>query len=213
MHKIIKMKLLLIGLLSGLAFNNVWALSKPVVEGTDYTIISGVPVTNEPKGVVNVKEFFAFTCVHCRDIEPMLQKTLLPNKKIDFDKIHVAWDSNSMNFAKLSITIKLMNLNKLYVPAFNAFFDRRDLTNPAELKTFLAQNGLSKDQVDKFLATYNSFTANSKAAEAKKLTEAYNITATPTFIVADKYQVMPAVPERLLEVVQELVKKATADSK
>ncbi|MDQ5920806.1 MAG: hypothetical protein QG673_862 [Pseudomonadota bacterium] len=207
----IKTKLLLLMFFTAITVGKVMAVSKPVVEGTDYTVISGVPVTNEPKGVVNVKEFFAFSCIHCKDIEPMVEKNFASNKKIDLEKIHVAWEENSLNFAKFNATISLLNLNNLYIPAFNAVFDRQNLTDQTVLKGFLGKNGLSKAQIDKFMSTYNSFTVNSKAAEAKNLTTMYNITATPTFIVADKYEVKSALPDRLIEVIQELVKKAAAD--
>lgn len=207
----IKTKLLLLMFFTAITVGKVMAVSKPVVEGTDYTVISGVPVTNEPKGVVNVKEFFAFSCIHCKDIEPMVEKNFASNKKIDLEKIHVAWEENSLNFAKFNATINLLNLNNLYIPAFNAVFDRQNLTDQTVLKGFLGKNGLSKAQIDKFMSTYNSFTVNSKAAEAKNLTTMYNITATPTFIVADKYEVKSALPDRLIEVIQELVKKAAAD--
>lgn len=183
--------------------------AQPVVEGADYTVITTpVPATPEPKGKVNVKEFFSFTCIHCKDIEPMVDSTLVPNKKIDMKRIQVAWDPTTSNYAKLNITIEMMNLSKLYTPAFTATFAHQDLNDPATLKTFLTQNGLNKDQVDKFMSTYNSFTVTAKVGENKNLMTTYNISGTPTFIVADKYMVKPALPARLIEVVQYLVNKS-----
>lgn len=208
-------KNILLVIFGGFILNQANAVnSKPIVEGVDYTILSTpVPATGEPKGKVNVKEFFSFSCIHCKDIDPMVENTLVPNKKVDLDKIQVVWDANTSNFAKLNATIVLMKLNKLYTPAFNAVFSRQDLNDPKVLKSFLLANGLTDDQANKFIATYNSFTVSSKVSEYKTMSTTYNITGTPTFIVADKYVASPALPDKLIDVVQQLVVKAANEKK
>jgi len=191
--------------------------TKPIkiTEGKDYTLLS-VPVqkTAEPRGVVNVKEFFMFTCIHCKDIDPFVEKQLLSNKSIDLTKIHVVWDEKvSPGYAKLNATLQLTKLNKLYAPAFAAYEAKQDLNNVDTLKKFLAKNGLKTEEINKFMETYNSFTVVSKVSEYKVLTSKYNLTGTPTFIVGDKYIVSPAVPERSLQVIQALVQKVNVESK
>ena len=58
------------------------------------------------------------------------------------------------------------------------------------------------------MGLYNSFDINQKVALDKQLTSdvRYNITGTPTIIVADKYIIKPALPKRLIEVLDYLVK-------
>ena len=202
---------ILLVLAGSLVLGQAVAAAQPVVEGTDYTVLTTpVQKTPEPKGKVNVKEFFSFTCIHCKDVDPMVEGILIPNKKIDMSKIHVTWDATTSNYAKLNATLQLMKLNNLYTPAFTATFARQDLNDQTILKAFLSQNGLNADQVNKFMSTYGSFTVNSKVSEYKSQMNTYNITGTPTFIVADTYVVKPAQPERLIEVVLYLVNKATA---
>ena len=184
------------------------------VEGVDYTIIpNSAKVVKSKSGKVNVKEFFSFTCMHCKDVEPLVQEYIATNKNIDMQQIQVVWgsDANMVAFAKLNATIQLLKLNKLYIPAFNAVFARQNINDPMVLKTFLASNGLTKAQIDNFLTMYNSFDISMTVGKYKSMTEdtKYNITCTPTFIVADKYIVSPAQPPRLIEVVKALVNKVS----
>lgn len=210
------MKKFLLAFIGGLLINTTFAASSSVqlVEGKDYTLLSTpVQKTVEPKGRVNVKEFFSFACIHCKDIEPLVEQGIVPNKKIDLDKIHIVWGDQSelVALAKLSATIQALNLNQLNVPVFNAVFSRQDLSDPKNLKPFLSQNGLKPDDVNKFMSTYNSFTIAGKTGEYKNLVSAYNVTGTPTFVIADKYVASPALPARLVVVVQALVDKALAE--
>jgi thiol:disulfide interchange protein DsbA len=217
LNRQLNIKNLLLGLLGSLLLNQAIAATPataPIVEGTDYTVITTpVPKTPEPKGHVNVKEFFSFSCIHCKDIEPLVATTLLPDKKVDLNRIHIVWNPPTPGYAKLNATIQILKLDKLYTPTFNAIFAQQDLNDPAQLKSFLLKNGLSQDQTNKFMSTYDSFTVNSKVSEYKTMMDTYNITGTPTFIVADKYVAKPALPDRLIQVVQQLVAKAAAEKK
>lgn len=202
-------KNLLIVLLGSFMLNQAIAAPAPIVEGTDYTVLTGIQPTTEPKGKVNVKEFFSFACIHCKDVEPLVETTIEPDKKVDLNRMQVIWGDNTVGYAKLNATIQMMKLNKLYTPAFDAVFAHQDLNDPVVLKKFLSSNGLNKDQISKFMSTYDSFTVSSKVSEYKTLGTTYNVTGTPTFIVADKYVAKPALPNRLIEVVQQLIVKAS----
>lgn len=204
--------------IGSLLISNTFAATTPavkLVEGTDYTVLAtAVPKTQEPKGKINVKEFFSFTCIHCKDVEPILEQSLVNEKNVDLTKIQVVWGEQAQlaGFAKLNATIQAMNLNQLNVPVFTAVFANQDLTDQKTLKSFLGANGLKADDVNKFMSTYNSFTIASKVAEYKSLTTTYGIDGTPTFVVADKYVAKPAQPARLILVVQALVEKARQEA-
>lgn len=205
-------------LIGGLLIGNTFAAATPqiqLVEGKDYTILTTpVQKTVPPKGQVNVKEFFSFTCVHCKDIEPLVEQAIVPNKAVDLNKIQVVWGDQPdiAGFAKLSATIQALGLQQLNVPVFNAVFANQNLNDPKTLKTFLGQNGLKAADVNKFMTTYNSFSIAGKVGEYKNQTTSYGITGTPTFVVADKYVASPALPPRLIMVVQALINKAQQDA-
>jgi thiol:disulfide interchange protein DsbA len=203
------MRKLLLVLLSGMFLNCAYAeKSISIKEGVDYIVINTpVSPTPEPAGKINVKEFFSFVCIHCKTLDPLIENTIAVNKNVDFNKIQVVWDENSANLGRLNATLQVLKLHRLYLPIFDAIFARQDLSNLETLKALLTKNGLTAKEVAGFMDTYNSFTVSAKVNEYKKLTAVYNITATPTFIVGDHYIVQPAQPERLANVVQELVKQ------
>ena len=203
-------KILLVVLYSSMIVKVIALGNNNVVEGVDYVLITpSVPSSNVAKGKVNIKEFFSFNCFHCKDMESIVEDNFLSAKHIDFDKIQIVWPEKEIfvAYAKLNATIQLMNLNKLYIPVFLAIGNREDLSNKEKLKSFLLKNGLSKSQIAIFSSTYNSFSVDSKVKEYIKLTSAYGINGTPTFVVADQYMVKPALPNRVIEVVRYLVDK------
>ncbi|MCX8514431.1 MAG: hypothetical protein RL017_193 [Pseudomonadota bacterium] len=222
MKKFKALKILLIGFYI-VTFNFAYAQVKPIVEGVDYTILaSAVDPTVEPKGKVNVKEFFSFSCPFCKAAEPFVDASLIPNKSIDLERVQVVWDDVTATYAKLNATLDIMNITKMYPIIFNEVKAEQGIegkeyvqgiNQPSKIKSLFATNGYSAAQVDKIMATYNSFSVSAKVAQYKTMMTKYNINSTPTFIVADKYVVSAASPARLVEVVQELVKKQLQNKK
>ncbi len=202
-------KLLLV--LSYLVVSVTYAAGFKPVEGKDYKIVALPPTSQQEPGKVEVKEFFSFGCIHCKDVDPMVEEQLVPNKKVVLNRIQVVWndDATIMTFAKLNATIQILGLTKLYTPTFNAVFNGDTLNSDAQVQGFLTKSGLTTSQVKQFMDTYNSFTVSAKVGQYKDMTKSYNITGTPTFIVANKYVVSPALPEQLIQVVQFLVNKAS----
>lgn len=183
-------------------FFSINVVATPVVQGVDYTLAVNSQATASPPGKVNVKEFFSFTCIHCKDIEPLIETSILKNKRVDLERIQVPWNEATTNLAKMNATYKIMNLNTLYAPTFNVVFAGQDLSKPLVLTNFLQQN---KVAVTKFMSLYNSFTVNAKVGEYKDLMKAYKIEGTPTFVVANKYVLKPAQPARTIEVLEYLI--------
>lgn len=185
-------------------------------QDVDYTVIANSTVTKSAKAdKVNVKEFFAFTCIHCKDLEEPLGKLMSVNRNIKLDKIYVIWndDPAMKSFGKLNATIQVLNLNKLYLPVFTAIFNRQNLTDPIILKNFLSSNGFSKPQIDNFFNVYNSFDVDAIVGKYKSMTldPKYKIEGTPTIIVADKYIVNAAPPAELIKVTNALVNKVKTE--
>ncbi len=180
-----------------------------IEEGIDYKLLSvPISVVSIPRGKVHVIEFFSYNCFHCRAVEPLIKEKLAPNKKIVLDTIQIVYDEKYNGaFARINATIKILNLGRLEKAIFTAVAEQKDFNDVAQLKQFLAKNGLNEKQIEQFMDTYNSFTVNGKVNEYKQLTTKYNVIVTPTIVVADKYVVSPAQPEKLIQVTQALVNK------
>lgn len=226
------MKKLLFIMLFGFIFSSFAEGAQPnnaaIKEGTDYTQINpiGVVPANLGSGKVNVKEFFSFACYHCKMTEPFVQQSIVNNPKIDFQMIQVNFGGDAYTgFAKIAATLNNLKSNKaiyaLYPKVFDATFQveksggdvnkfEQNLATEKGLRSFLTTNQISKKDQNTFINVFNSFSINAKTQEFTNLTSKYNITGTPTFIVADKYMVSPAQPERLVYVVNQLVNQLSA---
>lgn len=209
------MKKLLLGLFAIINLASANAADIQIKEGTDYTILSGVSklVPTKP-GKINVTEFYSYTCIHCSVLEPLLDSWYATTKNVDLNRIQVVWENNYSGYAKINATAQLLNLSSTFnQKIFQATItDRQNLENPSQLQSFLNAN---KNLVDpkKFMSTYNSFTISTKPQEYSQYTQAYNVTATPTIIVDNKYVPTGAQPERLMQIVQALVDKAKKEHK
>jgi thiol:disulfide interchange protein DsbA len=195
------------GLLFLLLTFNIVAINS-IKEGVDYTVIDKKIKINKNKPI-NVKEFFSFSCIHCKELEPLLDEYQVNNlKKIELQRIHVVWgdDQIMLKLAQLNATISIMGKSKELNPlVFAAIFMQNNLTDMDLLKQFLKKNKIDEN---KFMAIYNSFEVNKLVATYKALTSniKYNISGTPTVIVDDKYIISPAVPSRIIEVLNYLIK-------
>ena len=203
-------KKFLFGVLVSILMVNSFAATK-IVEGKDYTVISTQQNTTSSK--VNVLEFFSFGCVHCATLEPLLEtwQASPAAKNVTLQKIQVVWEGNFVGLAKLNATLEAMNLQRIDEAVFNAVMNQhQDLQDLKQLEIFLKAQ---KIDVAKFMAVYNSFAIDAKTKEYANLTKKYNISGTPTVIVDNRYQLTPAQPPRIMEVMQALVEKSLAENK
>jgi len=180
--------------------------------GKDYTLMSKPqPVANPKK--VEVIEFFSYTCIHCFHLDPLI--TAWANKKpanVDFRKEQIVWQKPMEGFARLFATMNATaTLPRLNGPVFDAVMQQKiNLGDPAVLNDWLKkQRGIN---VGQFMQAYNSFGVNSQVARAGQITRTYEVEGTPTIVVNGKYALSPATPERLMEVLNDVIAKAKAES-
>ncbi len=202
-------KKFLFGFLISILMVNSFAATK-IVEGKDYTVIATKQSTTN--GKISVLVFFSFACVHCATLEPLLEtwQASPAAKNVELQKIQVVWEGNFVGLAKLNATLEAMNLQRLDEAAFDAVMNQhQDLQDLKQLEIFLKAH---KIDVAKFMAVYNSFAIDARTKEYANLTKKYNIAGTPTVIV-NRYQLTPAQPARIMEVMQALVDKSLAENK
>ncbi|MBP4044034.1 thiol:disulfide interchange protein DsbA/DsbL [Chromobacterium violaceum] len=181
--------------------------------GKDYTMLSTPQPVADPKKV-EVIEFFSYHCIHCYDDDPAFNawsKTLPAD--VSFRKEQIVWQKSMEGFARMFATFNATGtFDKLHRAAFDAQIKQRvDLSKPEQFTGWIKQ----QKGVDsaKLLQTYNSFGINAQVARATKITRDYQIQGTPTVIVNGKYVVVTATPERMIQVMNELVAKTRAEKK
>lgn len=187
-------------LISGLA-------QAAVQEGKDYTVLSK-PVTQKQKDKIEVLEFFAYSCVHCARLDPILlkhSKTFAQDTYLRTE--HVVWDPSMLGLARIAAAINASGTKYQANPAvFNALFEQKvNLGDPNTFKSWVAQQkGFDSAKV---LAAFNSANNPIEAKRMQDLTAQYGIDATPMLIVGGKYKVKMQDFTQAMQTVDELITK------
>ncbi|HMM47732.1 MAG TPA: thiol:disulfide interchange protein DsbA/DsbL [Thiobacillaceae bacterium] len=194
---------------------SVLAAPDEIFEGHEYTRVkSPQPLATGNK--VEVLEFFWYRCPHCFQLEPALNnwtKTLPRDAQIR--RVPAVFRDDWMPGAKLYYTLEQMNLlGKLHNKVFDAYhLENVNLNDPGVLGGWIAKQGVDRK---KFEDVYRSFSVQSKAMQGGRLATAYAISGVPAFIVDGKYVTsvsMAGSPQRLFEVLDQLIAKARAERK
>ncbi|RQW28120.1 thiol:disulfide interchange protein DsbA/DsbL [Rhodobacteraceae bacterium CH30] len=183
-----------------------------IVAGKDYNVLPKAQPT--APGKIGVVEFFSYSCIHCYNLEPVMAswKKSQP-ADVAVSREQVMWGKNMEGFVKLQATMKATGTEeKLHRPAFEAVMKQRiNLGDEAVLAGWIAkQPGVDGKR---FMETFKSFGMQAAVNRAAKLTRDYQVEGTPLVVVAGKYAVAPAEPQRIVQVVDELVAKVRAEKK
>lgn len=180
-----------------LSMGSVFAQTPNLVAGKDYDLVqvTSQQAVAQPKvGKPLVIEFFWYGCPHCYHMEPLVKKLIADRKgDIEFIRIHAGFP-NWASGAKLSLTIKEMGLeDKLHDAIFDTIHAKHiNIMDDAQKRdAFLKTQGVD---VTKFNEVYNSFAIATKLNQLKATSIAYKIQSTPSFVIDNKYEVYPGLP-------------------
>jgi len=143
----------------------------------------------ESDGKIEVLEFFWYGCIHCYNLEPMVEKweKTLP-KDVQFRRVPAVFNDRWAIDASIFYALEAMGLiEKLHRPLFDAIHKDRLRTDVQ--KDFM--EWLQKQGVDtkKFSETMKSFGVQSKMRRAAQMTALYKIDGTPAMAVHGRYTV------------------------
>ena len=157
------------------------------VEGKQYVRLSQ-PLPSAAGGKIEVVEFFWYGCPHCNDFEPMLDAWA---KKVPADvlfrRVPVAFrDEPFGSHQRIFYALEAMGqVEAMHRKVFYAIHnDRARLDKPADISAFMAKNGLDGA---KFLDLFNSFSVQTKARQAKQLSESYKIDGVPALGIQGRF--------------------------
>ena len=159
------------------------------VEGQHYVRLSTpAPVTlSSPDKKVEVVEFFWYGCPHCFAFEPVLEAwTRGLAADVAFRRVPAGFTSQYQVHQRVYYAFEEMNLLATHHRRFfNAIHSQNmRLNTEAEIAGFMAANGVDSD---KFMATFKSFSVNSKATRARQLSEAYKIDGVPALGIHGRF--------------------------
>ena len=175
-------------LLGALALLPLATRAQQAGEGAAYsTLKNELPL--ETTGKVEVAEFFWYGCIHCYNLEPLLEKWV-PRLPADthFRRIPAVFNERWAHDALIFYAFDVLGvLEKLHRPFFDAIHkDRLKTDNLTALGEWLTKNGLDPKTFD---ATMKSFGVQSKAKRAAQLTNASRIDGTPALMVQGRYTI------------------------
>jgi thiol:disulfide interchange protein DsbA len=147
------------------------------------------PVQVETEGKIEVLEFFWYGCIHCYNLEPLLEPWVkkLP-REAQFRRVPAVFNERWAHDATIFYTFETLGvLEKLHRPFFDAIhLNRLRTDDPKALAEWLQKQGLDPN---KFTETMKSFGVQSRMRRAAALTTAYKVDGTPSLAVQGRYTI------------------------
>lgn len=147
------------------------------------------PLQVETQGKIEVLEFFWYGCIHCYNLEPVLEPWLkkLPPEAV-FRRVPAVFNPRWGHDATIYYTFEALGvLDRLHRPFFDAIHrDRLRTDDPKALAEWLQKQGLDPK---KFTETMSSFGVQSKMRRAVAMTAAYKVDGTPAMAVNGRYTI------------------------
>ncbi len=173
-------------------------------EGTDYVRLGRPAPVDAPAGQIEVLEFFAYTCIHCFNFEPVMADWIKKKPvNVVVKRTPVKFSDAFVPMQKLYYALDAMGLvDKLHEKVFSAIHvDKQRLTTPEAIIDWVAKQGVDRA---KFTGVYNSFAVAGKANRATQLQDAYQVEGTPALGVAGRFYV-PGQGPRSIVVAEALI--------
>jgi thiol:disulfide interchange protein DsbA len=173
-------------------------------EGEDFIRLPKPAPVESSAGQVEVLEFFAYTCIHCANFEPVFEEWIQKQPAhVKVRRMPVAFSPAFVPLQRLYFTLEAMNLvDKLHAKVFQAIHaERLPLTTPAAITDWVVKQGVDRA---KFTEVYNSGPVGEKANRAVQLQDAYGVEGTPSLGIAGRYY-LPGQGPRTLAVANALI--------
>jgi thiol:disulfide interchange protein DsbA len=143
----------------------------------------------ETQGKIEVIEFFWYGCIHCYNLEPLIEswEKKLPDD-VQFRRVPAVFNERWAHDAAIFYTFEALGvLAKVHRPFFDAIHrDRLNTANQQVLGEWLQKHAVDPK---KFLDTLKSFGVQSRTRRATQQTVAYKIDGTPAMAVHGRYTV------------------------
>lgn len=173
---------------------------------------------------VEVVEFFAYFCSHCRSFDSALTAWAKEHAStVDFIRVPMVFRDSMLARQRLYYTLEVMGeLEPMHAKTFDAKqVERVDLDNEAEIIAFVTREGMD---VAQFKQVYHSLAVAAKMKKAAALQEQYPAKGIPEIMVDRHFktsvphashrpnveQTEEGLQKATLEIMDELVEKAQA---
>ena len=158
------------------------------VEGNHYQLLDN-PSRRRAGDPITVEEFFSYTCIHCKNFDPLIEKwQLAQSDAVSFSRSPVVF---AANWATLGKTYHAMDQLGILDPNHDRLFrqihdNRQNFGTADEVAEFIDGKGATKQE---FLKAFNSSEVRRALGESDAGQRTNSILTVPTLIVACKYSI------------------------
>lgn len=163
-------------------------------------------------GKFYVEEFFLYSCRHCYNLEPALEKWLKSKPKdVTFERVPAILGKQWGAYAHVYYVMEHNGfIEQSHRPMFDAIHKQgKFMNNLPELIPFLGQYGMSKAEVKKAFTEASPAVAE-KVKQALLRISAYQLSSVPTFVVNGKYKVSASTAggeDKIFTVIDRIIQK------
>ncbi|MEZ5559532.1 MAG: thiol:disulfide interchange protein DsbA/DsbL [Pseudomonadales bacterium] len=174
-------------------------------EGEHYRVIEDAK-PRRPGAPIEVREFFSYGCIHCRNFDPLIEEWLqtLP-ADVRFERSPVVFSPMWTLLAQTYFALDALGaLAENHQRLFRAIHDNgRQFLSADMLADFVDGHGVTREQ---FLEAFNSAPVRRKVGATEQLQRELGIASVPTLVVDDRYVVgMDVGRKTALDVVNHLI--------
>jgi thiol:disulfide interchange protein DsbA len=198
-----------LGAASGLTLTPALAQRVGPKEGVDFMRLAQPAPVQSPASQVEVLEFFAYSCIHCFNFEPIFEDWIQKKPAhVTVRRMPVAFSPQFVPMQRLYFTLEAMNLvDKLHAKVFQAIHvERLPLTTPPAIIDWVAKQGVDRA---KFTEIFDIAATGQKAQQAVNLQDAYGVEGTPALGIGGRYY-LPGQGPRTLVVANALIAELRA---
>ncbi|MDP2262286.1 MAG: thiol:disulfide interchange protein DsbA/DsbL [Hydrogenophaga sp.] len=187
-----------VGAAGALALLPAHAQTAGLKEGTDFVRLPRPAPVDSPADKIEVVEFFAYSCIHCYNFEPLLSDWMKKKPaSVVVRRTPVAFNESFVPMQRLYYALEAMGqVDALHEKAFRAIHvEKQRFTNPDTIVAWAVAQGLDRE---KFVGFFNSFAVAGKAKRAAQLQDAYGVEGTPSLGVGGRFYVTGQGPRTLV---------------
>ncbi len=182
-------------------------VQKKYREGSHFMRIEPPIKTQSKQGRIEVVELFLYSCPHCLELEPKLDKWLSKHPQVDFIRIPAIYTPTWSEMAKFYYTAeKLGLLKQLHTKFYHEIHSEgKQFYSELAIRHFFLRHGVSAMDYEN---AYFSKDVLAKINKARWLSVRYNMRGVPAIIVNGKYKTAPFFvksQEDMLELLDQLV--------
>lgn len=175
--------------------------------GTHFEVLSPAQPTSSGPEYVEVAEFFMYSCIHCYNFEPYVQRWLEDKPDyIAFVRVPTVWNELVRLHGQAFYAAEALGKGEeMHAPFFREMHENRNyLQSQQALAEFFGRFGVDEDSLR---SVFDSFAVHAKVRRADELARRYGVNSTPSIVVNGKYLTNASMAggyDRLLELIDTL---------